>query len=175
MPAVRDLSKERFGRLQPISRAFVRAGNTYWVCLCECGSKVVVSLPHLTTGHTQSCGCRRAERNYRHGNSGHRWKTGAYRSWDGMVQRCTNPNNSGYKNYGGRGIRVCGEWLDFRNFLRDMGDRPKGMSLDRINVDGNYEPNNCRWATQSEQNHNRRPYKWTIPHPMRGRHYGLPH
>lgn len=82
----------------------------------------------------------------------------SYISWENMKQRCLNPRHTAYASYGGRGIKVCEEWLDFKNFLRDMGDRPEGMTLDRINVNGNYEPGNCRWATRTTQSRNIRPY-----------------
>lgn len=88
-----------------------------------------------------------------HGN----WRTPEYRSWEGMKQRCLNKNAKGYKNYGGRGIKVCGRWMEFKNFLEDMGKKPKGKhSIDRINNEGNYEPLNCRWATDIEQASNQR-------------------
>ncbi len=83
-------------------------------------------------------------------------KTSAYKTWGGMIQRCTNLNNDSYRHYGGRGITVCKEWLKFEGFYRDMGDRPEGMSLDRIDPNGNYEPSNCRWTTSLDQQRNRR-------------------
>lgn len=82
-------------------------------------------------------------------------RSGVYRSWYAMIARCTRPRNDKYKFYGGRGIKVCDRWLEFKNFYADMGDRPEGMSLDRINNDGNYEPGNCRWATDKQQKRNR--------------------
>lgn len=85
--------------------------------------------------------------------------TGVYKSWAMMKQRCLNPNHDKYSNYGGRGIMVCDRWKEVANFLADMGEHPAGMSLDRIDPNGNYEPGNCRWATKSEQNSNRRPFK----------------
>ena len=100
-----------------------------------------------------------------HGNTkhGHSFRNGkpspTYNSWHKMKQRCLNPNCLEYKNYGGRDIKVCERWMDFENFLEDMGERPEGLTLDRINNDGDYEPGNCRWATWKEQNQNRREIK----------------
>ena len=93
--------------------------------------------------------------NIKHGCSG----TSEYGSWEAMIQRCRNPNDKRYKDYGGRGISICARWLDFRNFLADMGKRPKGLTLERINNDGNYTPKNCTWATLKEQQHNTRRQK----------------
>jgi hypothetical protein len=98
----------------------------------------------------------------RHGDTRKGQRTPEWHSWDAMLQRCQNPNNIGFERYGGRGIKVCGEWQSYDNFLTDMGRRPnppKSYSLDRIDNNGNYEPNNCRWATRSEQQKNKRPYK----------------
>lgn len=92
---------------------------------------------------------------YKHGFS----RSKVHGVWISMRQRCTNPNSQGYADYGGRGIKVCERWNSFLNFLEDMGDRPEGMTLDRINNDGDYEPSNCRWATRLEQNHNQRTRK----------------
>lgn len=91
----------------------------------------------------------------RHGQ----WQTSTYHTWEGMKQRCLNPNATRYPQYGGVGIKVCEAWLEFKNFYQDMGDRPEGKTLDRINPFGNYEPNNCRWATRKEQQNNQRRHK----------------
>ena len=150
-----DLTGQRFGRLAAI--AYV---GRSWLCKCDCGSETVILTSSLRSGRTQSCGCLKREKLREklttHGCSGMK----AYSSWVDMKDRCLNHHNSDYKNYGGRGIQVCKRWLKFENFLENMGERPKSLTLDRINNDGNYEPGNCRWATQTEQNRNSRHNRW---------------
>lgn len=126
---------------------------------CSCGNEAIKILSNVREDHTTSCGCVRKEtmsrigfRNERHGYTG----TRTYVSWQGMRNRCENPSNADYENYGGRGIEVCDRWTVFENFVADMGDRPARKSLDRIDNNGNYEPANCRWATASEQRRNQR-------------------
>ena len=127
-----------------------------WVCKCDCGNIRSVYLTHLRGGKTVSCGCHSAEacgnRMRTHGMS----STATYRVWRGLLSRCRNPSVKGYKDYGGRGIKVCDRWLSFESFLQDMGKRPAGKSIDRIDPNGDYEPNNCRWATADEQQSNKR-------------------
>lgn len=150
-----DLTNQRFGRLIVIEKYGLNKFNhILWLCLCDCGNKVVVERDCLKNGRTKSCGCIRKERNNntRHGMTG----TPIHNIWKSIKQRCLNPNNKDYKNYGGRGITVCNRWLKFENFYKDVGNPPKGLTLDRINNNGNYNPNNWRWATRQQQSDNKR-------------------
>jgi hypothetical protein len=133
------------------------------LCECECGNIKEVNLPHLRSGKIQSCGCLndeiRGKRIIEYSTTYGLYKHPLYQTHNAMKHRCSNPNHKRWMGYGGRGIKVCDRWLGddgFKNFLEDMGERPEGTTLDRINNDGNYEPTNCRWATDSEQNKNRR-------------------
>ncbi len=137
-----------------------KRGMAMFSCRCVCGMVVVTRGSSLRAGHVKSCGCLRVDiaRSYQvtHGHSTSGTPTREYRTWDGMLQRCRNSNAAGYKDYGGRGITVCRSWSKFENFLADMGPKPKGLSIDRVDNDGNYEPANCRWATAKEQRANQR-------------------
>ena len=159
MPAAKTLEGQVFGRLTVVERFRSRNGRVTWLCRCECGKLHEAVSNALTSGHTNSCGCWRKERNrsssLKHGHSKRGGGLSAtYQSWRGMCTRCTNPNAKSYKDYGGKGVGICVEWLDFENFLADMGERPTGMTLDRRDASGNYEPGNCRWATKIEQQRN---------------------
>jgi len=149
MPKALDLTGVRFGSLVAISRRR-RPGKTAWLCWCDCGGEVVVITDSIRSERTRSCGCLHKSLHTTHGMHG----TRTYKTWEGMLARCRNHNNRGYKRYGGRGITICPRWQCFENFLADMGERPPAMSLDRIDNDGNYEPCNCRWATDEQQLNN---------------------
>ena len=154
-----DITGQRFGRLSVVRReGSIGAGFAAWKCQCDCGNEVLVDVGRLRAGRTRSCGCLAREcaaaRKRTHGMTGSR----AYKTWVMMIQRCTNPRYPNYKNYGARGITVCQRWREsFEAFLADMGNRPSGLTLDRKDNDGHYEPGNCRWADALTQVRNRRP------------------
>ena len=130
--------------------------DSKWLCQCDCGNKSVVWAQSLRKGSTQSCGCLMRERTIAAEYQAHgKTLTPVYKRWRGIIQRCTNPNSAGFPKYGGNGISVCDRWRKFENFLADMGEPPPGTSIHRINNSGNYEPENCKWATIEEQNRNK--------------------
>lgn len=156
-----DLTGQRFGRLKVLKEAerYVSPKGEkkrQWLCICDCGNEHVSGQDTLRKGSAKSCGCYNKERvsetHKKHGMTEHY----LYRTWISMRSRCNDKNKDSYKHYGARGIKVCKRWDDFTLFLQDMGDRPKGTTLDRIDNDGDYEPNNCRWASKEVQTFNRR-------------------
>ncbi len=150
-PHYTDIAGERFGRLLAIERI-----DGKWLCECDCGNKTMVNFSSLNRGDTKSCGCIKRElvskKNTTHGYS----KTPTYNTWRAMKERCENPGNKRYHEYHDRGITVCDEWHSFENFLRDMGKRPEGTTLERLDNDLGYYKDNCKWATNIEQANNRR-------------------
>ena len=143
-----DLTGQVFGRLTVLGRAEnQRPGRAMWTCECSCGNTTVVPAPHLTKGETKSCGCLQRT----HGES----KTRTYHIWKVMRQRCRDPKATGYQHYGGRGISVCQRWQDYSAFIQDLGQAPDGLTIDRINNDGDYEPGNCRWVSRKVQGNNK--------------------
>ena len=146
-----DLTGDTYGRLKVIKRADVKNKHHTWLCQCVCGRQTVVAGHHLKHGMTTSCGCFKKEKQTLHGFAG----TSGYKCWYAMIDRCENSANDRYKDYGGRGIKVCERWSSVNglaNFLIDMGQPPAGLSLDRID----YCLENCRWATSKQQAQNRR-------------------
>lgn len=158
-----EIVGQRFGKLvvERFSHFYITPSSgkkeKRWLCRCDCGGHTVTAKRKLKSGHTTSCGCYRDSvmkvKCPTHGMT----KTPEYISWLAIKARCYNKNEKCYENYGGRGIKVCERWLEsFENFYADMGPRPEGMSLERKNVDGDYEPSNCEWATATVQSFNRR-------------------
>ena len=132
-----------------------KANIEFYKCKCDCGKIIIVQKAYLKNSHVQSCGCLNLANHTKHNGKG----TRLYRIWAGIKNRCNNPNADAYKNYGGRGITICNEWendfINFRNWALENGYNDN-LSIDRIDVNGNYESNNCKWASEQEQSNNRR-------------------
>lgn len=158
MTALANLLGRTFGSLTVDERAGnSKAGRARWLCVCACGRYCIVLGNNLLRGRQVSCGCVRDANRTKHGHHPRGLASPTYTTWKAMISRCTYATHKHWRHYGGRGIAVCARWRLFENFLADMGERPAGTSIDRINVNGNYEPSNCRWATDSEQRVNQRP------------------
>lgn len=153
-----DLVGKRFGKLLVIERVSSHSPHAVWKCKCDCGEERNIIGQNLRRLMQVSCGCWNQERKTTHGATKDGTVTKEYMSWKAMIQRCTNPNRKHYEEYGGRGITVCDRWLNsFENFLEDMGKKTSARhSIDREDTNGNYEPDNCKWSTQSEQISNQR-------------------
>lgn len=153
--ATEDLAGKKFGYWTVIEREEnSKCGKVRWRCRCECGSERIIVAQSLKSGNSKSCGCHKNDYNRIHGGKG----TRLYECWRQMRYRCENPNNQAYPDYGGRGISVCPEWHDFANFQRwaFSSGYNDSLTIDRINVNGNYEPSNCRWVGYKVQMNNRR-------------------
>lgn len=160
MSKLKNLAGQPFGKLLVLERVKSTNKNAKWLCVCACGNKCEVQSCHLTSGHTTSCGCSRKRMLTKHGKS----NTGIYRTWRDIKDRCHNPQNARYKDYGGRGITVCPQWVDgengFLTFYNDVSKLPhfdeKGYSINRIDNDGDYAPGNVEWSSRKEQANNTR-------------------
>jgi len=155
---------KRFGRLVALEKVgnHKTTKSAMWRCKCDCGKETITDSQCLRRGKTLSCGCFHTERLSANSKTHGMHKTSTYRIWAGLIQRCTNPKRKEWKDYGGRGIKVCKRWLKFENFLEDMGIRPKECEIDRIENDSDYFMLNCRWVTKIKNVRNSRKTKLNV-------------
>lgn len=152
----KDMTGQKIGRLTFIKEVKKNGKGGYWECLCDCGTITVTTGTLIRIGHTTSCGCYKWEQILAAVSSHGQSSNPIYFLWNTMHARCYNENTNSYPNYGGRGIGVCERWHHFPNFYADMGDRPAGLSLERVDVNKDYSPENCVWDTYSNQAYNQR-------------------
>lgn len=147
---------DKFSKLTAIKFNYKRNGHQYWLFKCDCGKEKILRVGSVKNGSIKSCGCLRKKLMLKKFRTHGMCTTKIYEIWSSMKKRCLNKNNEHYKDYGGRGITICDKWLKFENFFKDMGEVPKGLTLDRKNNNKGYYKNNCRWANWKQQANNRR-------------------
>lgn len=159
-----DLTGQSFDRWTVVDYSGSHKKRTYWSCICDCGNTGKIEAYSLKKERSRSCGCFGREKaikdNTSHGQGKRGEESKEYRCWRHMKDRCYSPKDGQYHNYGARGITVCERWRKFENFFEDMGKCPEGLTIERVNNDGNYEPGNCKWATKEEQMNNTRRNRW---------------